>query len=258
MTIHSDLAICLKRIDFSEHSQILSLLTRQSGPLRVIAKGLKRSTKTRVAVGVDLFEAGSVVWSAGRAGEGHLAILREWRQVEFFPDIRKDLGAVVAGQYAAEATLSLIAEGQPHQRLFDVMWRFLEHLGPGRRNLTLLVRFCWVLLSEAGLVPQWERCGRCSASVRDAEQRFFSPSAGGLVCPRCAGLLADRRQVSPLMASALRAARPERHPVEGFRLLDYYMACVLGRPLRCSSAVRWALLRDGTRKGTASGNQVRR
>ncbi len=61
MALISDRAIVLRRLDYSETSQILALFTREYGQVRVIAKGIKRSTRSRFAVGIDLLEVGQVV-----------------------------------------------------------------------------------------------------------------------------------------------------------------------------------------------------
>ena len=58
MAIFTDNAVCLRKLDYSETSQVLTLFTAGHGLVRVIAKGQKRSTKTKVGVGVDLLEWG--------------------------------------------------------------------------------------------------------------------------------------------------------------------------------------------------------
>ena len=63
MPLIRDAAVVLGRIDYSESSQILVLFTREHGKVRAIAKGAKRSTKTRFAPGVDLLDIGTVIFS---------------------------------------------------------------------------------------------------------------------------------------------------------------------------------------------------
>ena len=54
MTAIKDEAIVLRRLDYSETSQVLAFFTRDHGPRRLIAKGVKRSTKKKFATGIDL------------------------------------------------------------------------------------------------------------------------------------------------------------------------------------------------------------
>lgn len=244
MAIFSDIAVCLRRHDYSETSQVLTLFAAEHGLLRVIAKGQKRSTKTRVAVGVDLLELGQVVWSAGlAASEGRLFTLREWRQQEIFANVRQDLAAVMAGQYAAELIVAVLAEVDPHPELFEVLCKFLAHIGPGKPNLASLVRLMWLVLHYSGHQPQWERCGACGRTVGTDEPAFFGLNTGGLVCAECSGRVGPRIRVEGPLSAALQVGRPERVAGRGFALLDAYVTHLAGRPLRCSEAVRRALLR---------------
>jgi len=252
MAIYSDIAICLRRIDFSEHSQVLTLLTRQHGTVRVIAKGLKRSTRRRIAVGVDLLELGRVVWSSGPAtGQERLCVLREWRQQEIFPNLRQELAAIVAAEYAAELLTALLPETDPYPELFDVLCKFLGHVGPDKPNLAALVRLMWLALHHTGHLPQSQRCGVCG-KVPDQKMTFFSPSVGGAVCRDCAPHTSDRQRLDPALVAALKIGRPERVAEAGFRLLDGYIAWLIGRPLRGRSAAHWALL---NRLRPAGGSQ---
>ena len=53
-------------------------------------------------------------------------------------------------------------------------------------DLALAARYYELhLLSMAGYQPQLRRCVRCSQNL-EAEDQFFSPAEGGVVCPRCA------------------------------------------------------------------------
>jgi DNA repair protein RecO (recombination protein O) len=245
MAIFTDIAICLRRLDYSETSQVLTLLTARHGVVRAIAKGQKRSTRTKVGVGVDLLERGHAVWSAGPAAvEGRLATLREWRQLDIFPGVRQDLGAVTVAQYAAELIVSLIPEADPYPDLFEVLCKFLEHIGPGRPNLGSLVRLMWLVLHYSGHLPQWERCGLCGRGIEPAKPAFFGLNTGGLICTECSGRAEQRLRVAGPLSAALAAGRPERAPGAGFALLDAYVAHLAGRPLRCSEAVRRVLLKQ--------------
>lgn len=242
MAIFSGTAICLRHHDYSEHSQVLTLFARDHGAVRLIAKGLKRSTKTRVTVGVDLLEMGRATWSAGpAASEGRLSTLREWRQQESFPNIRKDLSAIVAGQYAAELLLSLMPESDPYPELFDVLVKFLGHIGSRKDNLAALVRLMWLALHYSGHLPQWQRCGVCGGPV--GEGAWFGLNIGGAVCRNCANRTSQRIRVEAPLAAALSIGRPERVPGKGFLLLDAYVVNLVGRPLRTHEAVRATFFR---------------
>src|SRR5712692_4766122 len=65
------------------------------------------------------------------------------------------------------------------------------------------------LLSLAGLQPQLRRCVICGTSL-EAEDQFFSPVEGGVVCPRCAEQRAGGPNAAgwmPVSLSALKLLR---------------------------------------------------
>ncbi|MEP0843211.1 MAG: DNA repair protein RecO, partial [Phycisphaerae bacterium] len=131
MSAINDQAIALRRLDYSETSQVLLFLTRAHGPRRLIAKGIKRGTRDRFAVGIDLLERGDVTFIARAGGEGSLGTLTEWRQVTIHAGLRGNLGRLYAAQYAAEITAAMIEEADPHPELYDALCRLLERLAEG-------------------------------------------------------------------------------------------------------------------------------
>ena len=61
MPLVNDRCICLRKIEYSETSQILALFSRGHGLVRVIAKGAHRRTKAGASKfdgGVDLLDVG--------------------------------------------------------------------------------------------------------------------------------------------------------------------------------------------------------
>src|SRR5690606_15014015 len=106
-----DEAIVLRRLDFSENSQVLAFFTREHGLQRLIAKGIKRGTKKRFATGIDLLERGSVVYWRSAGSERGLSTLSEWRQQDLYLGLRSSLRHWYAAQYAAESTAGVLEEG---------------------------------------------------------------------------------------------------------------------------------------------------
>src|SRR5438034_419460 len=74
-----DRCVCLRKVEYSETSQILLLFGREHGLLRVIAKGAHRKTKvgaSKFGGGLDLLDVGDAVFTFDPAKE--LNILTEW------------------------------------------------------------------------------------------------------------------------------------------------------------------------------------
>lgn len=242
MPLERDDAIVLRRLDYSETSQVLMVFCRVHGPQRLIAKGIKRGTKTRVAVGVDLLECGTVVYSRRPGSEGHLGTLTEWRQVDLFDHIRRDLPRWYAAQYAAEVTAQLTEEADPHPALFDALRAFLAALASDD-PLAALVGYLLDLLREIGLTPQLHACVGCEREFDAGEPVFFTSRQGGVLCRDCEPAAVEKRRVRDAGLPLLRgeSSSGAAAALAAFDLLDYHLTETMARPPKLSRPLRDAL-----------------
>ena len=246
MSLFSDSAVVLRRLDYSETSQVLVLLTREHGQQRLIAKGVKRSTKTRASVGIDLLEVGRLVFSRRPGKEETLATLTEWRQEETFPHLRTDLVRNYAAQYAAEVTSHLMEVHDPHPELFDGLCIFFRALKDGS-SIGLLARYLWFMLTQIGLRPELSRCMGCGRSVETDRALYFSSHQGGAICRDCEPAIVEKRKISAALTRALGIVGSP-HPLdepklarEAFDLLDHHLTELLSRPPKLSAPLRSAM-----------------
>lgn len=237
MAVVKDLAITLRRLDYSETSQVLVVIGRQTGQQRLIARGIKRSTRSRTAVGIDLLEMGHVVFSRRAGSESQLATLTEWRQEDTFPNLRRSLAAMNAAQYAADRTAQMTEENDPHPALFDALRSLFEHID-ARAPLAMLVHYLWALLRETGLMPELRTCTGCQTTLSAGGPVYFSSRQGGLLCRDCEPAYVEKRRVERSVLSvlaALVAEPPQRDSAQvipAFELFDYHMTETLGKPSR--------------------------
>jgi DNA repair protein RecO (recombination protein O) len=229
MGVIRDEAIVLRRLDYSENSQVLAFLTREHGPQRLIAKGIKRGTKKKFATGIDLLERGHVLYIPPLR-EG-LGTLTEWQQTEAHLGLRAELARWYAAQYAAEITGGMTQEADPHPELFDALAALLEALSAGSEPLRVLTAYQRALLTATGLWPDLTRCVICDRAAPPGRAGWFSAHQGGLVCRSCEPPLVEKRKLSAAALTALRenpAAAETLPPV--FDILDYTIGQALGRP----------------------------
>ncbi len=201
MPVIGDEAVVLGRLDYSETSQILVLFTRGHGKVRAIAKGVKRSTKTRFAVGVDLLEVGRVMLSSRQERGEVLATLTEWKQMRSLSGLRATLERIHGAQYAAEITAHLTEDWDPHVELFDALTTTLSRLADGVETLPAVVAFQCVLLEQIGSLPRFDVCVMCG---RDGDLTHFSSFEGGLICRHCEPGQVEKWAVSEATIAALR------------------------------------------------------
>jgi DNA repair protein RecO (recombination protein O) len=216
MPTFQDRGVTLRRLDYSETSQILVVFTQRYGKVRMIAKGIRRSTRKRFATGIDLLEEGDVAFSVRTPGQEALAILTAWRQRSAFSGIRGALPRIHAAEYAAEVVAALTEDWDPHPQLFDTLVRFLEYLAGADEVMAPVVRFQRRLLEAIGSIPRFDVCAACGRPLEPHGPPYFSSREGGLLCPSCEASRAEKRQVRPDSLDILRSKETgtRNHPSE--------------------------------------------
>jgi DNA repair protein RecO (recombination protein O) len=216
MALVHDRCICLRKTEFSETSQILTLFSREHGITRVIAKGAHRRTKAGASKfdgGVDFLDVGDAVFSHDPARD--LVPLTEWSLREGHLALRKSLRGIFLGLYAGELVSRLIEEHDAHAELFDRLEQTLPELATARREEAFLA-FELDLLRESGYLAELFNCVSCGGALDERAPVFFSPARGGVICRNCEAATPDRAQVDPrllrLLQGILRLPRTNGSP----------------------------------------------
>jgi len=230
MAAITDQAIVLRRLDYSETSQVLAFLSREHGLQRLIAKGVKRSTSKRFVPGIDLLERGQATFLPKSPGAEGLGTLTEWHQQDAHLGLRQDLHRLYAAQYAAEITAAMTEEADPHPELFDALAAVLAGLAAGGEPVSLIVAYQCSLIRLVGLWPDLTRCVLCGRLAPPGRGAWFSAHQGGLVCRDCARSVPQRRQVRAETLAAVRENRVSGENAAGaFDLLNYAITETIGR-----------------------------
>ncbi len=246
----SDQAICIRTVDYSETSQVVTFFTRRTGKVPVIAKGAKR-LKSSFGGPIEIFSYGDIVFTD--SGRDKLATLAEFEPIAGatnYSVLSADIFAMNCCLLAAELTSALIKDYDPHPGLFDSLLRFLtntsreENANDGRRGiLANLVLFQLNLLTEIGLCPVLDYCANCRNrfDLRWPEV-YFSSHAKGLICKDCQGPFPDKIRLTIEAAKCLAdpkllplTSEPALKNVED--ILIRYITDVLGRPPRMAKYI---------------------
>ena len=257
MPLVSDRCICLRKVAYSETSQILLLFARNHGLVRVIAKGAHRTTKagaSKFGGGIDLLDQADAVFT--HDPEKDLSTLTEWSLRDGHLELRGNLRGMYLAQYAAELVGLLIEEHDPHPDLFDRLEHTIKELATARAEEAFLA-FELDLLRETGYLAELVQCVACGRDAAASDATFFSPGRGGVVCRNCEGVVHDRlgidlrlvRLVQGIMklprtnGTAQRLPRLTRHQTDPInRLFAQHVEHTLGRRLRLP---RYVLASDG-------------
>lgn len=236
----TDKAICIRRWDYSETSQTVSLFGRSHGILRGIVKGAKRA-KGKFAGGIDLLTHGQIV--AIVKPNSDLAIITEWTLQEMYRGPRDNLDANRAGLYMADLVHHLLHEHDPHPKLFDVFSQSLSALDEADRISLTLLSFQWAILCETGFKPELDHDAQTGeAFARDEQTHAFSATAGGVVADTGTG---DRWRVRSETIKLLRLVASNEYDIDedsatvdrANRLLAAYIREVIGIEPK---AMQWA------------------
>jgi len=233
-----DVAICIRAVDYSETSQIVTFFARAAGKITCIAKGSKRP-KSAFDGTIEVFSHGKIVFSDSTKEK--LVTLTEFEQQPALisPD---NLFVLNCALFAAELLNYLTNEYDPHSELFDSFLQFLQNLHDQQviNNkqpdvLVLLILFQLTLLKEVGLQPILNACVNCKnrLSIRWPGS-YFSSSANGLVCRDCEANFTDKIRLTNAAANCLSnlkliAESKETTLNEIEKVLVYHFTELLGR-----------------------------
>lgn len=245
MAIIRDSAVVLGRLDYSETSQVLVLLTRHHGKVRAIAKGIKRGTKTRFATAIDLLDVGEIVISSRQERPEGLTTVTEWKQTRSLSGLREKLCRIRGAEYVAEITGQLTEDFDPHTELYDDMVATLIDLSGASEPIGATVRYQLRLLESVGSLPRFDACMSCN---RQDDLTHFSSFQGGMICRHCEPGQVEKWEVSPATLRTIsnllaigphtsqreprqpppeKSAKPEA--VRAFGVLNYHIAHLMGR-----------------------------
>lgn len=198
-------ALCLRKIDFSESSQILTLLTDQCGITGAIAKGAKRA-KSGIGGPLDLMCLYDVVLY-DRSRRDVLSILAQAQLIEFFPELRARYDGFWAAEALRELLLNIEVTAQDGRAVLLLAVACLREICEGH-EARALARFAYHLLRELGVEPNFTHCAITGKEPSGKVAVSFSLDAMGLISPphdekRRRMVRISAKTLAPLRALAL-------------------------------------------------------
>jgi len=202
--ITRDIAICIRVLDYSETSQIVTFFSRAAGKISVMAKGSRRP-KSSFEGPIEILSSGQIIFIASESAK--LGTLMEFDQQMPPHSLATNLSAMNCSFFAAELVNLLTDDYDPHPELFDSFQQFLNSTaesGNKTDTLVLLIFFQLALLREIGLRPNFNNCVNCKKSFdKGLFEIYFSNSANGLICRDCESSFIDKIKLSDRAAKCL-------------------------------------------------------
>ena len=205
-----DDAVVLRTYKSGESDRVVVLWTRHHGKVRVLAKGIRKSTsrlggnlETLAYVDVDLVKT-----------HGEFYIARHVSHRERLTTLRGSYARINAGYAVVEVVDAIPSDDVADEGVFDLLTRVLLTLDDERFEPTLVpTSFYFRLLTLDGSRPVVDECVNCA---KPGPLVSFDAQIGGTLCADCRSgtsissdaLTLIRRVVGGDLAAVLREAAP--------------------------------------------------
>ena len=235
MPLYRDEGIVLRTHKLGEADRIITLLTRQHGRVRAVARGVRR-TSSRWGSRLEPFTHVDLMIAEGRTLD---VITQAETRTPFSSWLGDDYERYTAGTAMLETAERLASEDkQPMIQQFLLLVGGLRAMTARKQGASqVLDSYLLRSLSVAGYAPSFDHCVRCGD---EGPHRWFNPSAGGVLCSGCrlpgsaSPSAATLLVLGALLAgdwSVVAVAEP-RHLKEASGLVAAYLAWHLERGLR--------------------------
>ena len=240
MGLYRDEAVVLRTQKLGEADRIITLLTRDTGRVRAVAKGVRRTT-SRFGSRLEPVTYVDLQLAEGRSLD---VITQAETLAPYGAKIGSDYERYTAGTVMLETAERLVVEDkEPALQQFLLLIGALRTMSSGERSPSaVLDSFLLRSLSVAGYAPSFDACARCGV---EGPHRAFSPSAGGMLCSTCRvpGSASPAVETVLLLGALLTGdwavveASDPRHRKEATGLVSAYLAWHLERGLKSLSHV---------------------
>jgi DNA repair protein RecO (recombination protein O) len=227
-------AICIKKSDFRETSQIIRFYTRDFGRINCVAKGIKRS-KSPFYAPFDLFVIYDISFIEKRISS--LNIVIDSDPLEAL-DLKKDISCFYGANYICDFVNEFTRENQTNPGLFELIINSLKNLEKGDLIDTLL-NFEIKALKILGYLPFTLKCIFCKNDI-NTPFVYFTPSFTGIICRNClpkrSRVLRVESGLLQLINRSLEQKNGRVTKIKVYRkikdLLNLYINCILEMPLK--------------------------
>ncbi len=184
VSLYRDEGVVLRTQKLGEADRIISMLTRQHGRVRAVAKGVRR-TSSRFGGRLEPFSHVDVQVHVGRS----LDIVTQVESLTGYGKlIAPDYARYTAGTAMLETAERFTdAEKEPAVQQYLLLVGGLRTLATGKYAPRLVLdAFVLRSLAVAGYAPSFVDCARCGLSgLGLTSRRFFAIALGGVVCADC-------------------------------------------------------------------------
>lgn len=181
---YRDQAVVLRTHNLGEADRIITLLCREHGKVRAVAKGVRR-TSSKFGGRLEPFSHVDIQFATGHS----LDVVTQVESLAAYGGaLATDYQRFTAGEVMIETADRLVAvEDEPARQQYWLLVGGLRTLAQGtvdgpRPATMVLDSYLLRSLALAGYAPILTECVRCG---RKGPHEWFAPSLGGMVCAEC-------------------------------------------------------------------------
>jgi len=228
--------IVLRRIDFGEADQIVTVLTEDQGKIALVAKGARR-LKSKFLGKLELLYEAELNYFMGR----ELGHLNEAVSHILLDERDLDLKSRSLLFYMAETTHKLVAEEQECQKIYHLLREALMNFDT-LSSESIFYAYLVKLLTELGFMADWSRCSETSEKLDLNRPYFLSTHDASLTTnvqlslsgtPLSTSIIKWVNYTQKNELPQLKNIRPsERERAEIFFILKSVMGTLLNHPFK--------------------------
>ncbi len=242
--VYNTEAVVLRTRPLGEADRLLTLFAPTLGKITATARGVRKPT-SKIGGHLDPLTRSSLTLARGR----NLDTITAADTLQAFLPVKSNLERLSRALYLAELVDALNPLEAPNPPGYALLLEGLAGLG-SEPDPDLLLRYLELqMLAHAGFLPELHHCVECHAALEPGGH-FFSPEAGGVLCPACRSLHGDATHLSVealkvlrYLSSAtresagrLRITQPLHRELAS--LAEGYLRHVLEREMRSLSFIR--------------------
>lgn len=146
---YSTIGIVLARKNYGEADRVITLLTKDFGKIRVLAKGI-RKTKSKKRGHLEVFSLVKISVSQIKG----MGLMTEAQIIDSYENIRKDLTRISLAYYFMEVASKLLYDSETNEIFFNTLVEFLTRLKKETQMKKLKNEFLEKMLIFSGYLPQ--------------------------------------------------------------------------------------------------------
>jgi len=183
-------AIVISHADYGEADRFLVLFTREMGKVRALAKGVRKA-HSRKAGHLEPFTCSTLMLARGAS----FWIVTQAESVNAFLPIRADLTRTGQAAYILELAERFSSDDEENPQLYRLVKEALERITNEADAFYAIHYYEMRFLELVGYKPELFQCVQCRKEIQ-AEEQFFSPLQGGVLCPACGTMINTAEPVS--------------------------------------------------------------